>query len=83
MVGDLAVCFADGKQSCVSGTFMAHYCPIPVDLPVRGADSVEQLPDAGVVEQMHDEVARTDAGADAADGGKSEPADAGADGGKH
>jgi len=82
VVGDLSVCFADGKQSCVSGTFMAHYCPISVDLPVRGADSVEKLPDAGVVEQLHDENSHPgDAGAED-DGGKTEAADGGSAGGK-
>ncbi|MBI4702680.1 MAG: hypothetical protein HY744_16280 [Deltaproteobacteria bacterium] len=33
--GDLAVCFADGMGSCVSGSFSARYCPDPAEPVLR------------------------------------------------
>ena len=43
--GALSVCFADGSDSCVSGSFVAMDCPSEIDQPVRGAEPVE-LPSA-------------------------------------
>jgi hypothetical protein len=47
--GELKVCFADKDKSCVAGTFVATYCPIRIDSPVRGTDAMERPPagDAG------------------------------------
>lgn len=42
--GELSVCFGDGHGSCVAGSFEARLCPIRLDLPVRGSEPVEQLP---------------------------------------
>jgi len=41
--GELAVCFADGKKSCVKGSFAAQPCPISIDEPVRGTFPVEDI----------------------------------------
>jgi hypothetical protein len=40
--GELYACFGDRTQSCVSGRFVADYCPIRVDAMVRGTDSMER-----------------------------------------
>jgi hypothetical protein len=40
--GDMYACFGDRTQSCVSGRFVAVYCPIRVDALVRGTDSMER-----------------------------------------
>jgi hypothetical protein len=45
LVGDLSACFADGQKSCVSGSFVAHPCPIRIDAPVRGIE-VPETPEA-------------------------------------
>jgi hypothetical protein len=42
--GGLAVCFADDRKSCVSGSFDAQSCPPSIDQPVRGAVPVEAIP---------------------------------------
>lgn len=47
LTGELSVCFGDVEGSCVAGTFSAHYCPIGVDQPVRGASALEPLPGEG------------------------------------
>jgi len=41
LTGALSVCFADGLQSCVSGSFVAIDCPSEIDKPVRGAEPME------------------------------------------
>ncbi len=33
--GELAACFADGRDSCVAGSFSARYCPDPLDPGIR------------------------------------------------
>jgi hypothetical protein len=43
--GGLAVCFADGAKSCVSGSFEAEPCPPGIDAPVRGALPPEAIPE--------------------------------------
>ena len=43
--GGLSVCFADGKKSCVSGSFDAEPCPSRIDAPVRGAQPPEAIPE--------------------------------------
>jgi hypothetical protein len=42
--GELAVCFADGMGSCVSGSFSARRCPNPVSPDVRQLDPAPPLP---------------------------------------
>jgi hypothetical protein len=44
LYGSLAVCFADGTRSCVSGSFEARPCPASIDAPVRGAVPLEAVP---------------------------------------
>jgi hypothetical protein len=39
--GELSVCFADETKSCVLGTFVAEYCPISIDAPIRGSYHME------------------------------------------
>lgn len=39
--GELSVCFADETKSCVLGTFVAEYCPISIDAPIRGTYHME------------------------------------------
>jgi hypothetical protein len=39
--GEIAACFADAYKSCVLGTFVADYCPISIDTPIRGMDIME------------------------------------------
>lgn len=76
--GSLSACFADGLESCVSGSFVAEMCPIVIDAQVRGREhpitSVSPRPpkapapapqDAGA-----DEPAASDAGTN--DAGKGE-----------
>lgn len=41
MSGELSACFADETKSCVLGTFVADYCPISIDAPIRGMDIME------------------------------------------
>jgi hypothetical protein len=43
--GAIAVCFADGARSCVSGSFEARPCPPAIDAPVRGAIPSEAIPE--------------------------------------
>jgi hypothetical protein len=43
--GALAVCFADDRSSCVSGSFEAKPCPPSIDAPVRGALPSEAIPE--------------------------------------
>jgi hypothetical protein len=43
--GGIAVCFADGMKSCVTGSFDAEPCPIRIDAPVRGAQPPEAIPE--------------------------------------
>jgi hypothetical protein len=43
--GALAVCFADDRGSCVSGSFEALPCPYTIDAPVRGAQPAEAVPE--------------------------------------
>ncbi|MFO0757719.1 MAG: hypothetical protein U0359_14575 [Byssovorax sp.] len=43
--GGIAVCFADGMKSCVSGSFDAEPCPSRIDAPVRGAQPPEAIPE--------------------------------------
>lgn len=43
IAGDLAVCFGDGKKSCVKGSFEARSCPTSIDEPVRGALPAEDV----------------------------------------
>ena len=43
IAGDLAVCFRDGRKSCVKGTFDARFCPVSIDEPVRGTLPVEDV----------------------------------------
>jgi hypothetical protein len=45
--GSVSVCFGDGLDSCVAGSFVARDCPIRIDAPVRGAPALEQMPEAG------------------------------------
>lgn len=40
--GELNACFADSTTSCIAGTFVAHYCRISIDAPVRGSETMEQ-----------------------------------------
>jgi hypothetical protein len=40
--GELWACFADGRDSCVSGAFKARYCPISIDAPIRGTQLMER-----------------------------------------
>ncbi len=42
--GELWACFADTHGSCVSGRFIADYCPIRIDKPVRGTEAMERPP---------------------------------------
>jgi hypothetical protein len=42
--GELWSCFADGQKSCVSGSFVATYCPIRIDAPIRGVEGMERPP---------------------------------------
>lgn len=44
LTGDVYACFADRSASCVSGRFVATFCPIRIDAPVRGMDSMERPP---------------------------------------
>jgi hypothetical protein len=44
LAGELYACFGDSTQSCVSGRFVAVYCPIRIDALVRGTDSMERPP---------------------------------------
>ncbi len=39
--GELSVCFADETKSCVLGAFVAEYCPISIDAPIRGTYHME------------------------------------------
>ena len=39
--GEVSVCFADETKSCVLGTFVAEYCPISIDAPIRGTYHME------------------------------------------
>ncbi len=39
--GEISACFADESKSCVLGTFVADYCPISIDAPIRGMDRME------------------------------------------
>jgi hypothetical protein len=41
---ELSACFADRTASCLSGTFIATYCAIPIDEPVRGTLAMERPP---------------------------------------
>jgi hypothetical protein len=43
---ELAACFADGMESCVSGTFTARSCPSPVSPDVRKIDPAPRMPDS-------------------------------------
>lgn len=61
--GELSVCFADTTGSCVSGSFQAEHCPVSIDLPVRGTDTLERLPDGGVTPPGDAGAATTDGGA--------------------
>ncbi len=69
--GEIKLCFADKDKSCVAGTFVATYCPIRIDSPVRGTDAMERPPagDAGWVWQKDggEEDAGATEEADAAD----------------
>ena len=42
--GELSGCFRDATGSCVSGGFVANYCRIWIDSPVRGSDVMEHPP---------------------------------------
>jgi hypothetical protein len=42
--GELAVCFGDESNSCVSGSFDALSCPPVIDQPVRGTPAPESIP---------------------------------------
>jgi hypothetical protein len=44
LTGELYACFGDRTQSCVTGRFVAVYCPIRIDALVRGTDSMERPP---------------------------------------
>lgn len=39
--GELTACFRDATGSCVAGVFVANYCRIWIDSPVRGSDVME------------------------------------------
>ena len=39
--GEISACFADVAKSCVLGTFVAEYCPISIDAPIRGVNLME------------------------------------------
>jgi hypothetical protein len=39
--GELSGCFRDATGSCVAGRFVANYCRIWIDSPVRGSDVME------------------------------------------
>lgn len=45
--GDVSACFGDGSDSCVAGNFVARFCPVRMDAPVRGASALEPMPDGG------------------------------------
>jgi len=70
--GDLWACFADGQNSCVSGSFVAHYCESATHAPLRSVDAMER-PNA-----QHRGLpgAASDAGTGTPDGG-TRPSDAG------
>jgi hypothetical protein len=42
--GEMSLCFADPSASCVAGTFVATYCAIRIDEPVRGTVAMERPP---------------------------------------
>lgn len=42
--GELSACFRDATGSCVAGRFVANYCRIWIDSPVRGSDVMEHPP---------------------------------------
>ncbi len=42
--GELSACFRDATGSCVAGQFVANYCRIWIDSPVRGSDVMEHPP---------------------------------------
>lgn len=42
--GELYACFGDRTQSCVSGRFVAVYCPTSIDALVRGLEAMERPP---------------------------------------
>lgn len=44
MHGELSACFRDATGSCVAGRFVANYCRIWIDSPVRGSDVMEHPP---------------------------------------
>jgi hypothetical protein len=50
--GELWACFSDEFESCVSGTFVASYCPIVIDAPIRGIESMER-PSAQAMASAH------------------------------
>jgi hypothetical protein len=39
--GELSVCFADRTKSCVLGAFVADYCQLSIDAPIRGTQLME------------------------------------------
>jgi hypothetical protein len=47
--GELWACFADGRESCVSGSFAAKHCTLSIDAPIRGTELMERPPEAGSV----------------------------------
>ncbi len=65
--GAVAVCFADGKKSCVDGSFSARHCPIRIDATMRGNEPVETVPQK---KKKKATPPVSDAGTPAADAGK-------------
>jgi len=75
--GDLKACFADKEKSCVAGSFMAKYCPIGIDAPVRGTEAMERPP-AGDAGWNWVEGGAADSGAADAEADGAEQSDSGA-----
>ena len=65
LTGGLAVCFADGKKSCVSGSFDAVSCPTTLDQAVRGTPAPEAIPS-----RYLQALRAVDGGGGGSDGGK-------------
>ena len=72
IVGSLSVCFADGRKSCVSGSFSADRCVINIDAVVRGGEPEEKPVASMLVPDIPPPAAGGAGGAGTTDPGKGE-----------
>ena len=63
--GELSACFRDPSGSCVAGRFVATYCRIGIDAPVRGTEAMERQPKKPMLAPKGPNADAKDSGAEA------------------